>query len=422
MSRRVLVIAYLFPPIANSGTQRPLKFVKYLPAFGWEPIVLTAANPPDACVDARLMHEIPPGIRVVRVPMLNERVGELLGDLPIAAAWRSRLAEGVSWRLRARWQRPDLFALWRPTARHAALRIFKHSGFDAVFATGFPWTSLLIGRDVSRATGRAFVADFRDPWASEDVFSSGDRHHADNITLERSVIRHASAVISVSDTMTGTMSAAHPDQERSKFVTIPNGFDSQDLAGDPPPAHDRFRIVYTGVWKAGYTLDALYDVIARLAHSAPHLLERAEVVAAGFAPGHAERRGLSRFVTELGMLSHEAAVSLMQSADLLYMTNPSGSRQQLGLPGKMFEYLATGRPVLAVTDPDGEAGQLIHRIGGGMAISPNDPARLEQVITDALVQRAFRVPAQNRAALQGFERRSLAARLATVLDSVSTAR
>jgi glycosyltransferase involved in cell wall biosynthesis len=118
-------------------------------------------------------------------------------------------------------------------------------------------------------------------------------------------------------------------------------------------------------------------------------------------------------------LSHTAAVSLMHSADLLFMTNPHGSRQQACLPGKIYEYLATGRPVLAVTEPDGEAGRLLQTIGGGIAVSPNDPAGLERVITDTLAHGRLIVPPQNRRALKAFERPALAQRLASVLDSVT---
>src|SRR5438128_8228914 len=172
MTKRVLMVAYLFPPIANSGTQRPLKFAKYLTSCGWEPIVLTADRPPNEQIDPRLLHEVPADIRVLRVPMLNERVGDLLGrSLPVGASARSRFATGISWRLRERWQRPDLYALWRPTARRAAVRAFREIGFDVVYATGFPWTSLLIGRDVSHATGCPLVADFRDPWVADELFT-----------------------------------------------------------------------------------------------------------------------------------------------------------------------------------------------------------------------------------------------------------
>src|SRR5687767_14191286 len=120
MTKRVLMIAYLFPPIATSGTQRPWKFAKYLPQCGWEPIVMTAARPPNDQVDERLMRELPPGIRVLRVPMLNERVGDFAAYVGIGAATRARISAGVSWRLRDQWRQPDMYALWRPTARRAA--------------------------------------------------------------------------------------------------------------------------------------------------------------------------------------------------------------------------------------------------------------------------------------------------------------
>ncbi len=140
-----------------------------------------------------------------------------------------------------------MYALWRPTARQVALRVFKDLGFDAVWATGFPWTSLLVGRDVARLTGRPFVADFRDPWTGDDVFGtalSPARRHR-QLALERSVVRHASAVVSVSDAMTEQMRTIHADVQASRFITIHNGYDPADLTGcDPAPRSDKkFRVV-----------------------------------------------------------------------------------------------------------------------------------------------------------------------------------
>ena len=175
MSRRVLFIAYLFPPIANSGTQRPLKFAKYLPQFGWEPIVLTAHRVSEHRQDHGLLEDVPLDMRVVRVPMLNDRIGAVAGTLGLGVVKRKTIAEGISWRLRNRWRSPDLYALWRPTARRAAMKLYRDVGFDAIYATGFPWTSLLTGMDVSKLTGRPLVADFRDLWASEDLFKPADR-------------------------------------------------------------------------------------------------------------------------------------------------------------------------------------------------------------------------------------------------------
>ncbi len=121
MKQRVLFIAYLFPPIANSGTQRPLKFARYLPANGWTPIVLTAANTAEHPTDPGLLADVPSTAPVIRVPMLNDQIGRIAAGLGLGTAAGDRLAGGLSWRLREHFQRPDMFALWRPTARRAAI-------------------------------------------------------------------------------------------------------------------------------------------------------------------------------------------------------------------------------------------------------------------------------------------------------------
>lgn len=418
--KRVLVLAYLFPPIANSGTQRPLKFVKYLSQFGWQPTVITAAHAGGHRVDAGMLADIPADVRVVRVPMLNEWLRDAVRRLAGGTALGRRVAESIGWRLRERFRRPDLYALWRPTARHAALRLLRESRYDAIFATGFPWTTLMVGLDLSKATGVPLIADFRDPWAGEDLFRSERPPVEAERPLERQVVEHAASVISVAPTMTKRMIAAYPDLDPRKFVTIFNGFDPADLGTPASQVKTRFRMVFAGVWKEGYNPSPLYDVIERLKRTTPEVLSGAEVIAAGFEPGEAARRGLAEHITEVGVLSHQDAVSLMHSADLLFLTNGDGARQHLGLPGKMYEYLATGRPVLALTHPEGDAGRIIQQVGGGVAISQDDPGLLLEVISKACRDRSLQTPPLNREALASFERPNLAKRLASLLNEVSS--
>lgn len=417
MSRRVLFLAYLFPPIANSGTQRPLKFAKYLPQFGWEPLVVTAQRVSEHRRDQRLLEDVPLDLRIVRVPMLSDRIGAVAGTLGLGMMKRETIAEGISWRLREHWKSPDLYALWRPTARRAAMKLYREVGFDAIYATGFPWTSLLTGMDVSKLTGRPLVADFRDLWASEDLYTSDDLDRDQE--MEAQVVDHAAAVLSISSTMTERMIAAHPSANPAKFYTIPNGYDPSDMARIEPWPRRRFRIVYTGVWKEGYGLDSLYDAIEAIAKTEPALLANIEVMAAGFEPGPAHKRGLSEYVDELGVLSHDDAVALMRSADVLYLRNFEGFRQEWCLPGKIFEYLATGRPLVAVTRPDGEAGRLIERIGGGVVVDPSDTEGLRRILTGAIRRGALETPPQDRVLLRAFERPALTRLLASVFETVT---
>jgi glycosyltransferase involved in cell wall biosynthesis len=416
--KRVLFLAYLFPPIANSGTQRPLKFAKYLSHYGWDPIVMTASRFDAHQTDPALLDELPKSVRVIRVPMLNELVANVIHEAGCRTGLAKRIGDGISWRLQSRFRKPDLYALWRPTVRHAATRLFRKEGFDAIYATGFPWSTLLAGADISKATGRPLIADFRDPWAGEDLFRTRHRppEHEERAG-EAEVLYQATAAISVAPAMTRRLRAAHPDVDESKFVTIYNGFDPVDLEAPLPAPDGTFRIVYTGVWKEGYSPSTLYDVIDWLKRSHPELLTGVEVVTAGFAPGEAARRGLADHIRELGVVPHRQAVALMRSADVLFVTNGEGNRQMIGLPGKLYEYLASGRPVLALTHPDGDTGRVLQKTGGGVAIAADDPGLLLEAVTTACRNRRLDVPPLNAEALASFERVNLTRRLAELLDA-----
>jgi glycosyltransferase involved in cell wall biosynthesis len=419
--KRVLFLAYLFPPIANSGTQRPLKFTKYLREHGWTATVMTAADFAGHTTVPELLDELPAGLEVVRVPMLHQWVDagvrRVLGDTVGGA-----IGGAIGWRLQQRYRSPDWYALWRPTVRRAALKIFRDRGFDAIFATGFPWTSLVAGADIARITNRPLIADFRDLWAGEHGFRDIRPPHDEEVALERRVVNEAHTVVCASASIGRALRDAHPDAVQEKFVTIHNGFDRTDLK-PRPDTHQRrrFRIVFTGVWKDLYNPVELYESISWLRRSHPHLLEGIEVITAGFAPGEARRRGLSTIITELGIVSHRQAVELMQSADLLYLSHVDPDRQW-AVPGKLYEYLASGSPVLALTHPHKETAQIINTVGGGVVISPDDPGTLYQALRDICRTQAFVVPPPSAAALAAFERQALTAKLAAVLDRAYTTR
>jgi glycosyltransferase involved in cell wall biosynthesis len=415
--KRVLFLAYLFPPIANSGTQRPLKFAKYLRDYGWQPTVLTAASFNGHPTDPSLLADIPAGVDVVRVPMISDQIGAAATALLGGTSLGRRIGEGLRWRMQRRFRTPDIYACWRPNAMRAAMRVFRNTGFDAIYATGYPWTSLLVGRDVAKATARPFIADFRDLWVGETLFREDHLPREQEMAFERSIIDTARHVVTVSTGMTRWLTAAYPEMGEQKFVTIHNGFDPADI--DVPAAEVRpdrpFRIVYTGVWKEGYNPSELYDSIDWIRRSRPHLLDNVEVVAAGFTPGHAERRGLTKYIKEVGFVPHNEAVALMRSADIQFLSYVDPDRQW-AVPAKLYEYLAIGAPVLALTQLGKETAQIVAKVGGGVAVSPNDPGALLEVLSEAFRVRRLVVPERNIESLDAFNRRQLTARLAGLLD------
>lgn len=413
--KRILFLAYLFPPIANSGTQRPLKFAKYLSDHGWMPTVLTAAQFDEFPTDPQLLDDVPRDVTVVRVPMLNQYAAGLCRKaLGRALGWR--IGGAIEWRLQHRYRVPDWYALWQPMAVRAAMKIFRQTGFDAIYATGYPWSALVAGQEIARLSGRPLIVDFRDLWTG-DSMADGDRPpHETEARLERQVVEQARTVVAASVSMARWLANAHPHQPEEKFVAVHNGFDAEDLPPRPSRSPEQpFRIAYTGVWKTGYNPSELYDSIDWIRRTRPQILQNVEVVAAGFTPGEARRRGLESVIREVGVLPHPEAVTLMQTADVLFLSHIDPTRQW-AVPGKLYEYLASGAPVLALTDPGKETAQILRKVGGGIALSPEDPGTLFHALGDICAKKRFDTPPCNVEALAMFERRQLTAKLAAVFD------
>lgn len=417
--RRVLFIAYLFPPIPNSGTRRSLAFANQLPDLGWEPIVLSWQADPHVRLDPELLTEVRPGTRVERVPLLSRRRAERwLGWLP--QPWRQRGVDAVAWRLRERATVPDLAAGWLPLAVERALRVHDEVGFDVIYASGWPWTAFLIAREVSRRTGKPYVIDYRDQWTP-----SGDMawEHAsplqlrENPALERAAAQGAAAIVTVTRTLVESIGR---DCGRDDLHLITNGFEPADFAADVPRIDDGLlRLSYTGVWRPGYGLDDLYGAIKLLSEQGCPELSRLRVVAAGFEPGAAAKAGVSAWVQECGPVTHGRAVEIMKQSDLLFLPVPLGYYAKASLPGKLFEYLACARPILAAVPEGSEVDQVLHEVGGGVRVEPGDVPLLAQALRTWLKGGLQVPPARD---IERYSRAATARRLAAVLDAAAQGR
>ncbi|RTL46515.1 MAG: glycosyltransferase [Burkholderiales bacterium] len=417
--RRVLFIAYLFPPIPNSGTRRSLAFANQLPDLGWEPIVLSWDADPHVRLDPELLAEVRQGTRVERVPLQSRhRAERWLGWLP--RRWRQRGVDALAWRLRERATVPDLAAGWLPLAVERAVRLHEELGFDVIYASGWPWTAFLIAREVSRRTGKPYVIDYRDQWTP-----SGDMawEHAsplqlrENPALERAAARDAAAIITVTRTL---VSSIGRDCGRDDLHLITNGFEPADFAADVPRLDDGLlRLSYTGVWRPGYGLGDLYAAIQLLNEQSCPELSRLRVVAAGFEPGAAAQAGVGRWVEELGPVPHGRAVEIMKQSDLLFLPVPLGYYAKASLPGKLFEYLACARPILAAVPQDSEVDQVLREVGGGLRVEPGDVPALAQALRTWLQGGLQVPPAQG---IERYSRGATARRLATVLAAAAERR
>ena len=401
--KRLLIITYYWPPTGGSGVQRWVKFSKYLPEHGWQPVVYTPENPEQLVRDESLLSDIPACAEIIKRPILEpysvwrKLTGGGSGEVnPVNAqqkSWKQRLALWV----RGNCFIPDPRVGWvRPSVRFLKKYLAEHP-VDAVVTTGPPQSVHLIGRGLRRALGLHWIADFRDPWTEMFYYkhlgltrASDRRHHR----LEQSVLDEADTVISVSPPVAADFQA----KTKTPVVLITNGFDESDFpteecgcgsapakpftrvgSGVSEAQHDSgagaaagpqpFRLVHTGLFAADGNPLKLWDALAERCASDPAFRDRLQIRLAGKVDraitDAIRARGLGANLIELGYLPHEQTVREQRAADILLLPLRQEPEYAKVLPGKIFEYLAARRPVLGIGQEDGAAAAVLRDAGAG---------------------------------------------------------
>lgn len=423
--KKVLVIAYLYPPIFNSGTRRSLEFVNHLPDHGWTPTVLTVDSPDPASCDASLLDEVRPGTRIERAPLWTRHMAPRFAARFASLIDPQRLAGALEWRVRRWWNVPDECASWIPMAVQHALRLHAQEPFDAIYATGWPWSSFLVAEKVARRAKLPFIVDYRDLWKPAEVawdqVSSLQRRC--NPGLERRVLRAASGVIATTESFLKLLPQELLPQNRF-FIT--NGFDEDDFpaaasgaASAAAPPDGEVRIVYTGVWRPGYGPDDLYAAVRLLKQRATPNLARLKIVVAGYAPGPARDYGIDDIVEERGRVQHAEATALMSGASVLYLPVSKGVYEHASMPGKLFEYLGSGRPILASAQAVSEVAKTLTQVGGARRADPGDVEGLADILATLCASGpgaifSERIPGE----LAMYTRARLTGKLAQALDAI----
>lgn len=431
--RRVLLIAYYFPPSGGSGVQRPLKFVKYLSRFGWDPVVLTVKpNASFPARDERLARDIPEAAEIHRTGFLDPYViyrklaGSEAGptDVETVARW-DRLPSRVRWmtRIRAALFVPDARIGWLPFALAQALRIHRDRPVDAVLSTGPPFTTHLIGKTVAARIRRPWVADYRDPWTRALFYPPRPRLiRALDRWLEGRCLRGARRNVVVVPTMVDEFLEDHDDLDRDRFVVIPNGFDPADFEDVDPPKEDRWTIVHSGSLFANRRPEVFFRVVREFIEEEPERKEKMRLVFVGRIDSDTarilEKPPLPEIVSNLGYVSHEESVAWLRRGHLLLLPVGSGPAAKHLATGKIFEYMASGTPILALAQ-SGEASRMIHETGTGFVVDPEDGAGIRDVLLQGYQAYTSGGPLgvprdENRVAL--YSRASLTEKLAGVLD------
>jgi glycosyltransferase involved in cell wall biosynthesis len=361
---KVLLVTLYFPPAGGGGVQRPLKLATHLPELGIETHVLA----PD---DPKWIHrddELPPPTLawVHRVRFIGPE-GRRPAEELHGTAGLERYARRASL-LGRRLLLPDENVTYNLTAIPAAIRIVRDEGIDAVITTSPPGSVHLIGAAVKRATGARWVADLRDPIVGHphrDVSRLVVRVKEQGVAAVASLVaRNADAVVTVSEAITAEMRTRGA---RGPVHTIANGSDFEDFAGLGYRPGERFRITHAGSFFGQRDPRPFLTALARVDGVLARFVGDFRARDREWAAGIADRIELIPYA------SHRRALELERDSEALLLLIPdAGGRGRSVLSGKVFEYLAAERPILAVVPPDGAAAELIRETGAGVAVAPDD--------------------------------------------------
>jgi len=427
--KHVLLITYYFPPSGGSGVQRPLKFVKYLWEFGWKVTVLTvspeSASFPD--LDPELEREIPPQTVVVKTKSWD--------PYSVYAKWTGKKKENAvgvgflgadhtSTKERfARWIRANLFLPdarvgWVRYARRAGLILIQQNTFDAIVSTGPPHSCHLIASFLSKKGSIPWVADLRDAWpdmAYADMLPTSTWARNRDIRIRNKTLQSAAACVAVTEALRETMA-----REVGRDISvIRNGYDPADFTSLHPKKNDVFTLVHTGNMAPARNPEPVWTALERgmwsklklqcVGNVDPSILE------------DARRRGVDGLVERIPYVPHSEALSYTLGASLLLLPINRVNDAAGIVTGKIYEYIASGRPILGLGDPSGEAAAILEETGAGQLFAYEDVEGVHHFINKHYEAWLSGSPLQgaSRERAAAYSRRTQTGQLATLLNSIT---
>ena len=439
--KKVLMVARVFPPFSSVGHSiRVVKFIKYLPALGWLPVVLTIDGQKEyetmrKVGSETLLSEIQPQVKIYRTtagePSLKflKKEREFGQRNWLAAVIVKVLGGARRWVFR-NLLLPDRNIAWLPFALRMGGQIVRSEGIDVIFATCPPHSATLVGAFLKLFTGKRLILDFRDDWIDTPRYHSWPTIiRMIERRMESWVVKTADKVILVTEWSKKAFQDRYPKEPSDKFVFIPNGCDLGEFAVlnsmTAAPRNSKFTILHAGSLNdsKNWTRNpaALFQAIYNILQRQPELAEELSLVFAGdFPEGHrrlAEEMGLNGVIKGVGHLPHDEVLRLTKSADLLLAFNYEGFSTLI--PGKIYEYWAVGGPPILLLSCRGAATDLIEKYGIGISVESYAVDGIEAAIYDAFKEyKAGSHSSISRRGIECYDRKALSLQLSNVLNEL----
>ncbi|MBD3285058.1 glycosyltransferase [candidate division WOR-3 bacterium] len=410
--KKVLIVSYYFPPMGGVGVQRVSKFCKYLPQFGWKPVVVTPEPSTFYMTDKGMMDEVKHAeIHRIKAPDSFRTHKRATGrDKPRIDSPLRKLARTLTW--------PDTH---RGFARRA-LPVIKElsSEVQAILVTAPPFSSLLMIPGLKKKLDIPIIADMRDPWVSHPVHDRQAWKKGKNRAAEREALGASDTVIAATRTHTEDLKQRYPEMEE-RIYYIPNGYDTEDFSAKKGKRMDgALRIVYSGIMglegiNDGSTLYAALRILKDKEGLRPSDL-RFEIIGEVARKEEERMKDVEEFIDSPGFLPHKEAMARLERADLAYL--PYHARYSYFIvPAKVYEYVGSGTPVLAEVDPTHETASILRDTGTGMIADEDDVDAVVKALRLLLKGRFPYRP--KRQHIRYFDRRNEVEYLARLLNELT---
>ncbi|MCR8844812.1 FkbM family methyltransferase [Paenibacillus sp. SC116] len=433
-SKRVLIVAHIFPPVGGSGVQRTLKFVKYLQGNGWEPIVVTVGKTQYPLTDSTLLKEVPDNIEIIRVdepelqPDQDEiaQLFQLYSNVVNRKEVMDEFLESID-NYADNYLLPDAYVLWAMKAIKQIKEQYGYDDFDLIYTTSGPYSDHIIGYELKKHFNKPWIADFRDEWTNNPYacYEKDDPKYKMELAMEQELVRTADHVITTTPLATQNYIDIF-DVCPSKISTITNGYDEEDFENLPSNtrASEKMKIFHNGLLYSIRTPQTFFEALSELVNSNQIPRDKIEV---GFAwtedeeiwRAYAAVLGLEEIVQFHGYMTHEESLLHAYEADVLLLLVGAGDKNKAMYPGKIFEYLRLNKPVLSMSPLGSLSEQLLEQTGRGINTDYNNINGIKESILRLYKmwegkEYSFEVTEQ----IEKYERRYLTKQLANIFDTL----
>jgi glycosyltransferase involved in cell wall biosynthesis len=429
--KKVLIISYYWPPAGGPGVQRWLKFVKYLPDFGYKPFVYIPENPTYPLLDSALLDESGPEVVIVKqkifepyraASVLSGKKTKSISSGIIPAARKQTLLEKALLWLRGNVFIPDARIFWVRPSVNFLTDFIRDNNIAKVITTGPPHSLHLIGMKLRRKLDITWVADFRDPWTTigyHKELKLSKYAAAKHVKLERQVLLEADQIIVTSKTTKAEFQALTD----RPIEVITNGYDYEEVIALPKDSE--FTLSHIGSLLSERNPEVLWQVLSEIIaeHSdfaADFRLKLAGAVSASVLES-LETYGLNEHLIQLGYISHKEAVAQQRCSQLLLLIEIDSPDTRSIIPGKLFEYMSAGRPIVALGPEGSDIEGILKETNSGYFLRYNEKALLKQHILSAYTKYKNGTLEVQAVGLQQYSRKKLTHKLADLLDRLRNA-